>query len=301
MLPRANPLCRIRYPSPQLLARLHPSREGNLQELDRQCEFSPTRCRGAIQLDQARPEANTHHTTRGSPARDLTRTPGADAFYSMLAEIQTYAQVAMDKHYPESSWNSFVHTPTLLTVFSQVPPSNMRPQARVVGAMVAGIVKDCLPEYDLPPSLTSRLNTTKFSASSATTQSSATGTVVTSTIDTKRVDYVLSLALPVESTLGKVVSGVSWDQVRGDSNPWAHVNQTSLLSLQLSPIAVSIETKVASGQDPLLQLGTWTAAWYKRMRVHRAYLYESLPKVLSDGTHEDKMPTTLVLEVVKHE
>ncbi|KAI0436897.1 hypothetical protein F4803DRAFT_556558 [Xylaria telfairii] len=83
------------------------------------------------------------------------------------------------------------------------------------------------------------------------------------------------------------------------------VNQTLLTDLLYVPIAVSIETKIASSQaDPLVQLSLWTAAWHKRMYALRHHLFPLPPQsYLPPGSRRmhPRLVSVPVIEVVSHE
>jgi hypothetical protein len=90
-----------------------------------------------------------------------------------------------------------------------------------------------------------------------------------------KVDYVLALDMPTGTPLARKVS----DLIHLDAPALPHINQTAYLALMKSLIAVSIETKTeTAGDDPLVQLGIWTAAWYQRMYDLRTYLVGPGPK-----------------------
>ncbi|KAI0799091.1 hypothetical protein GGR55DRAFT_670834, partial [Xylaria sp. FL0064] len=116
--------------------------------------------------------------------------------------------------------------------------------------------------------------------------------------DSKKVDYVLAID-PLDNTpLQKVISAYVLDeafhQIRSP-----HVNQTLYSPLRQSPIACSIETKIEfQAQDPLLQLGTWIAAWHKRMLYLRKYI-TTFRLLSDDGVHS--IPSTLLIKVANHE
>lgn len=98
-----------------------------------------------------------------------------------------------------------------------------------------------------------------------TDQSSVTYGDVHSRSSSKKVDYVLAMDVGSNSRLQKVLS-LHLHNEAIDHGLIPHVNQTLYPPLQYSPIACSIETKVAvAAQDPMLQLGIWVAAWHKRM------------------------------------
>lgn len=93
-----------------------------------------------------------------------------------------------------------------------------------------------------------------------------------------KVDYVLALDIPEDTPLRNTIGDVIYNAVRGSNRP-PHVNQTAYLALKDSPIAVAMEMKSEnSSQDPLIQLGIWTAAWYEHMYDLRTVLAGPGPK-----------------------
>lgn len=124
-----------------------------------------------------------------------------------------------------------------------------------------------------------------------------------------KVDYVLVLDMPKETPLASKVS----DLIHSKAPTMPHVNQTAYLALMDSPIAMAIETKTeTTGDDPLVQLGIWTAAWYQRMYDLRTSLVGPGPKpplvrivASDDQTIQDKSLTALqvsvpIIQVVGH-
>ncbi|KAI1752939.1 Rdx family-domain-containing protein [Xylaria castorea] len=85
---------------------------------------------------------------------------------------------------------------------------------------------------------------------------------VRSSSASQKVNYVLRLVmyLSEEEPLRQAI----WKHSSEEKLQYGYL----LRNLLHDPIAVSIETKTTSScQDPMLQLGLWTAAWYKRMNM----------------------------------
>ncbi|KAI3326525.1 hypothetical protein HD806DRAFT_520368 [Xylariaceae sp. AK1471] len=144
-----------------------------------------------------------------------------------------------------------------------------------------------------------------YSASEAAETEQGSNQVASSRGDGKKVDYVLVIDPKDDTPLQKVIAYfIHNEAVSRDLLP--HVNHTMYRPLKQSPIACSIETKVEfQPRDPLLQLGTWVAAWYKRMRSLRRYVFAESRAWHQDLWHPqrdlDKLPSTLLIEVANHD
>lgn len=94
-------------------------------------------------------------------------------------------------------------------------------------------------------------------------------------VESKMIDFALIL----ESLTDLVRAAVS-----SQHKDRQFINQTPYVSIQHSPIAVSIETKTAgTAEEGRVQLGVWTAAWYKRINTllrQQASPVVTLPLVL---------------------
>ncbi|KAI0446722.1 hypothetical protein F4803DRAFT_502130 [Xylaria telfairii] len=119
--------------------------------------------------------------------------------------------------------------------------------------------------------------------------------------DSKKVDYVLVMDAKDNAPFRKVFNFVWNECLERDVLP--HINQSVYRPLQLSPIACSIETKPELNLiNPLVQLGTWVAAWHKRMHLLRQHMFgigDELPT--QKNTDRGRLPTTLLIKVVNHE
>ncbi|RYP34434.1 hypothetical protein DL766_002955 [Monosporascus sp. MC13-8B] len=257
-------------------------------------------------------------------------TAGAEAMHTTLCDIKLEAKAAAEDEYHETGWNHSVHTPLLKLVYMSRKQSRGTPQlgklasARVVSAMSATIWGNYIPiKPSKLPTLSKlllhpvsdagsgSLASGVLACSVSNDASSGTGTDYGSTAtekhrhmhsrsDSKRVDYVLVMDAQDDAPLQRVFSHFVYEALERDLLP--HVNQTLYRPLQWSPIACSIKTKVeTAAQDPMLQLGTWVAAWHKRMHILRQYLFSKAPSLWRPGRQEDRLPSTLLIEVVNHE
>ncbi|KAI8945165.1 hypothetical protein F4801DRAFT_569395 [Xylaria longipes] len=265
-------------------------------------------------------------------------TPGAEALHAALCEIHAEAKAAAEDEYHETAWNHAVHTPLLRQVFASRKPGpqfaqRLRQQpeppqhpteeaqqpgpdanARMVTTMSATIWNDYLPNK---PSMLAMSNpdaavdeATSVSGSPAPSTSAATdqgseaaetGATNSNRSDGKKVDYVLVMDARHNLSLRKVFAFFVYNEaLERDLLP--HVNQTMYRPLQWSPIACSIETKVEfTATDPLLQLGTWVAAWHKRMRILRKYIFNNVLDLFTPTRDEDRLPSTLLIQVANNE
>lgn len=226
-----------------------------------------------------------------------------------------------------------MHSPLLKLVFSPTPPSLIPSQAvakkdaqpeiqaqpkiqvkvRVVAAMSVTILSDYIPsmvdletptfrDASAPAAATSETSFSSLNSSSQYPDSENPDTKYSqrNRSNSKKVDHVLAIDPLNNTPLDNVIS--FWTQheaVNYRSLPY--VNQTLYRALQKSVIACSIETKAEfQPNDPLLQLGIWTAAWHKRMHNLRRYILENsdLPSDCQNRTH--LLPSTLLIEVVGH-
>ncbi|KAI0467057.1 hypothetical protein F4859DRAFT_518487 [Xylaria cf. heliscus] len=115
--------------------------------------------------------------------------------------------------------------------------------------------------------------------------------------DGKKVDYVIAIDPFNDTALQRVISFFTREEAIARSLD-LHFNQTLYRPLKESPIACSIETKVDfQSVNPLLQLGTWIAAWHKRMYQLRKYILSKYPSLSNEAC---SLPSTLLLEVINH-
>lgn len=219
------------------------------------------------------------------------------AAYAMVCTVVQHAAEAQTSDGHETTWNHLVHTPLLRSIFAsaslgmngvteayQPPPLRKGISVRFVIAMSAQIEPHSLP--------TVRGSNTDIgpldSASVSDCQSQiTTSTRVSNRGDSKKVDYVLVMDMPKTAQLQEELSRVADDF---DCCGVPHINHTAYRPLEKSLIAVSVETKTAlPQQDPLLQLGLWTAAWHDRMGSIRASLFPDAPS--------PRLPTLPLIQV----
>ncbi|KAI0470507.1 hypothetical protein GGR56DRAFT_147953 [Xylariaceae sp. FL0804] len=284
--------------------------------------------------------------------------PGAESLHAALCDITLEAKAAANMEYHETGWNHTVHTPMLRTVFSSRTQNSTAKEgeteeggrlahSRFVAAMSATIWNEYLPTKPLKtPSVPLQQQTSQLQQLQPRTAMSDAGSVSSASIsyagtstsrgtgtgtapepeydasghgrsDGKKVDYVLALDAGADTPLQRVLAFFLHNEgVLRDLLP--HVNQTLYRPLQWSPVAVSVETKVAfQAVDPLLQLGTWTAAGHKRLRGLRRWLAQFRRGGGKGGEEEEAeeegeepassaspsrlLPTTLLVEVVNHD
>lgn len=198
------------------------------------------------------------------------------------ADSQTYQRC-------ESAWNNLVHTPFLQLVFeSDIPDSNTtktkspHPQplvhVRAEPVMSATISGDSIPLIKtadgdpFEPACSVSVESLLVSDNASNYAESNLSLSLMRSRGVK-VDYVLAIDFPEDAPVRKVISRAI------NTGPLPHVNQTAYLPLKESPIAVAIETKTeTSAQDPLVQLGIWTAAWYQHMYDLREHIAGPGPK-----------------------
>jgi hypothetical protein len=221
------------------------------------------------------------------PDTDPTRLARVRDTFQALRTIVRDAAASQKYQRAESAWNSLVHTPLLRLVFASDPDvvhvthqSSVRFEL-VTSATIAG---NSIPFLKGPvdgvrePACSVSMDSLMFSSE----ESSGAGSDAPSNISISRmrsssakVDYVLALDMPKDALLARKVL----DLIRRDAPALPHVNQTAYLALMDSPIAVAIETKTeTAADDPLVQLGIWTAAWYQRMYDLRTALIGPGPK-----------------------
>lgn len=212
--------------------------------------------------------------------------------FATLRAINRRAIESQINQRDESAWNHLVHTPLLQILFAseikpdtelygeagtQEPAEDTKVRVRMEPIMSASIAGDSVPFLqassdglvDLACSVSaeSRLvSETSYNSKSNLSLSMMRSRGV-------KVDYALVMDIPEGTLLRKIIQKVI------HTSPLPHINQTACPPIKESPIAVSIETKTdTSAQDPLIQLGIWTAAWYKHMYDLREHLAGPGPK-----------------------
>lgn len=227
---------------------------------------------------------------------DITGTRAKAAFEKLRAINRSAAESQTFQRH-ECSWNNLVHTPLLQLAFgSDILERNEvdTVSVRCEPAMSATIVGDSIPflkhgstgarsELACSVSLDSRL------------LPSDDGSYLDSDVSISmlrsrgaKVDYTIVIDVSEDDPLRKKIS-----QLIHRTEGLPHVNQTAYLPLKDSPIAASIEAKVEMGaEDPMIQLGIWTVAWYQRMYDLREALVGAGPK--------PQLVSVPIIQVVAH-
>ncbi|KAK9781969.1 putative PD-(D/E)XK nuclease-like domain-containing protein [Seiridium cardinale] len=248
------------------------------------------------------------------PAPDTT--PSASATHNTLCRISKAAAKSARCSRHEHAWNNLVHTPLLELVFGSEDDDadqERRPDRFTAGfepIMSATIAGDSIPRLSGIGGLACTVSVSSTGDSAGQSRSSDARetpirerdvdiTQVHSSSDSKKVDYALVLEMPDDSSLSNIVHTLTKEIAIKDKEPASHVNQTTYLPVQYTPIAVSIETKAQfSAQDPLVQLGIWTAAWHKRMDYLRDHLSWGST---SSSEQRLRLVTLPVIQVVGHQ
>ncbi|KAI3316764.1 hypothetical protein HD806DRAFT_516847 [Xylariaceae sp. AK1471] len=217
----------------------------------------------------------------------------------------------------EGGWNHHVHTPLLDLVFGSNLYDGDDPQdaqqvvvARFEAVMGATIAGDAIPliqrsqmdQPDVACSVSLNTSANESDRGSVVDLEKVDLGDVHSRSGSKKVDYVAVMHISPKDALWKAIDTITFESKLG----FGYVNQTIQLGILYSPIAVSIETKTSSSQDdPLIQLGLWTAAWHKRMSALRERRFPPPPKsYIPPGTisrEKRRLVSVLQIEVVGHE
>lgn len=207
----------------------------------------------------------------------------AKAAFESLRIINRRAAESQVLQRHECSWNNLVHTPLLQLAFgSDMLERNEVGTVRVrcEPAMSATIVGDSIPFLQHGSTGASSEPACSVSLDSRLLPSDdgsyADSNVSISMLRSRgaKVDYAIVIDISEDDPLRKMISNLIH---RTEGLP--HVNQTAYLPLKDSPIAASIEAKVEVGaEDPMIQLGIWTVAWYQRMYDLREVVVGAGPK-----------------------
>lgn len=229
---------------------------------------------------------------------------GAGAMLEALQDICQKAEESKTLERNEAGWNNLVHTPLLCLVFKSQPPTSV--SVRVEPVMKITIVGDSIPrlrqdDSSNGPSSALALSATASDTSSWSDADSQDGyqvdpAVLHSRSDVKHVDYVLCMALPDGRLKTAISELVNLTNVKDGG--YMHVNQTAYAPLKKDLIAVSIGTKTErSSDDPLVQLGIWTASWHRRL----CYLRHEAQRRYGLPLPQRRLVTVPLIQVVGHE
>ncbi|KAI1291530.1 hypothetical protein F5Y03DRAFT_376564 [Xylaria venustula] len=209
--------------------------------------------------------------------------------YATLCRIKRAATKSARYQRHEQAWNNMVHTPLLeLLCRRENDTEHEKPLSGAVAdwepMMAATIAGDSIPRLSSQGgALACSVSVSSLGESSLSESSQGESSLkeqqppkpgqVHSSSDSKKIDYALVLELPDDSTLSCRIRDVANAAAASDPKSAPHLNQTTYLPVQYTLIAVSIETKAQfTSQDPLVQLGIWTAAWHKRMSFLRSQM-----------------------------
>ncbi|KAI0872194.1 hypothetical protein GGS24DRAFT_468601 [Hypoxylon argillaceum] len=252
----------------------------------------------------------------------FTATERARVELALLRRVHRQASLSKTYQRNECGWTAKVYNPLLEHVFK----GDVRPEAVMTATMQgdsiprqvsvkvdAGKSNDQLDGIDTLSDFC--VTITASSTSSASSARRANGgqsrnlAHIQSRDDVKIVDYVLVLDLPKNSALQETISTLITQVSEGGGR--RHVNQTAYPSIEDSVVAVSIAIQTElSAIDPLLQLGVWAAAWYKRMWFLRRELFatkvadiqdEQLLLHLRQQEQQKRLITVPLLTVVGHQ
>ncbi|KAI0146815.1 hypothetical protein GGR57DRAFT_478399 [Xylariaceae sp. FL1272] len=242
---------------------------------------------------------------RDPDPEDENAIPRAIATHDGLCRIHRAAVKSALCQRHEPGWNNLVHTPLLDLVFRSDNGTNKELSDTVVAEfeplMAATIAGDSIPRY-AGAGLACSVSTSSAGESSERTDSKVEDVVdltqVHSSSNSKKVDYALVLHLPDGSDLLNLVRDLAKEVAIRNGVTAPHINQSTYTPIAYAPIAVSIETKTPfSPDDPLVQLGLWTAAWHKRMEHLRSHLSWSGV----DGKEEQLLVSLPLIQVVGHQ
>ncbi|KAI0105709.1 hypothetical protein GGR51DRAFT_560181 [Nemania sp. FL0031] len=248
------------------------------------------------------------------PDPDVERVTNAKATFGVLREIIQVAAETAEYQRHECAWNSHVYEPLLKLVFSSniMGATNVtsagiqQPQkvrARWEPIMSATIAGDSIPYYQ-PSAAHSSIHlacsvTSLTDGGAASINSAVSLSEVQSRKDSKKVDFAVVLDVAEDEPLQKTIVEFI-DHVSVATGTLPHVNQTIYRPLNYSPIAVSIEAKVQSVKDPLVQLSVWTAAWHKRMYGLRWHLGLMKIACQQPTTPQPRLVTLPLIQIVGH-
>ncbi|GAP91801.1 hypothetical protein SAMD00023353_6700460 [Rosellinia necatrix] len=210
----------------------------------------------------------------------------ARLIHATLCRIMRAAVKSERCYRHEAAWNNVVHTPLLELLCGQREDTEFEIPLKRATAGFEPMMASTISGNSIPR-LAGQGNALACSVSVISTEDPSAGTPETlmlkphamdlnqvhSSSNSKTVDYALILELPKESMLFRCISDLTNELALRDNELGPHVNHTSYPPVQYAPIAASIATKSeSSSQDPLIQLGIWTAAWHKRMLYLRSQL-----------------------------
>jgi hypothetical protein len=208
----------------------------------------------------------------------------------------------------ESAWNDSVHTPLLLLALG--PQRDVRNE----NVTSASITQDAIPRLQkdmstsrrptgLPPHLDNNSDTASVLALSVCSEGSSNSSKSNppfekeTTARGKKVDYAWILVPDRDSELGRAIESATKLHSGTIGTRNLSVNQTSYTPLVFNPIAISFESKPIDAKvDPLIQLGMWSAAWFRKMGL----LWSQLPQDRQKLPWHTSLPFLPLVKMVGH-
>ncbi|KAG6354874.1 hypothetical protein INS49_003955 [Diaporthe citri] len=196
----------------------------------------------------------------------------AEVEFEKLRSLQSDALKSKSLSRYEDAWNAKVHLPLLELALTPDEPSRDHTDITQAPKVEAELVSSAMITADSVPRISvlgergsgsqnDGNSILACSASQSGTSSSNSGMAETRgglrNKGSKKVDLVLVLVPTPSSRLQHAITY---------ARQFGSVNQSTYGPLRENPIACAIETKITpSNTDPIVQLGVWTAAWYRRM------------------------------------
>lgn len=229
-------------------------------------------------------------------------TRKADDDFQALRSLLAAADDSKTLSRYEDAWNAEMHLPILKLAACDRPgpdedgrdraPTTRPPKVAAELVTSATITADAIPRFSM---LGKRIgpwaeegsvlacSVSQSGASNATSGSEATEQH--SKRGSKKVDIVLVLVPTPSCRLHDAIA-----------RQFGSVNQSSYGPLLKNPIACSIETKTTTARtDPIVQLGIWTVAWYRRMDT----IWRSIHG--EDTVHRAAVVSLPLITIVDHE
>lgn len=231
--------------------------------------FIPSEVRPKIEAAYG-DDAQAHWFRPSDPSIAATRDANAD--FVALRSILAAADKSKTLSRYEDAWNAEVHLPILKLAVSNRSGSHeaghdqaaKAPGPEIAAELVtsATITADAIPRFKVPEKRsgpwTEEGSVLACSVSQSGTSNATSGSGSAeqhSKKGSKKVDLVLVVVPTPASRLHTAIA-----------RQFGSVNQSIYGPLLKNPIACSIETKTPTARtDPVVQLGIWTVAWYRRM------------------------------------
>ncbi|KAI1265978.1 hypothetical protein F5Y18DRAFT_34113 [Xylariaceae sp. FL1019] len=275
-----------------------------LREAEGRVGILPSILRKQIQHEFTHPVFDHNFDTPSSAETRIISESSASVYHARICEVHRAAVLSEKLRRHELGWNNHVYTDLLKLVFGSPssPEEELRSQQRGVQARAEAVMSATIAGNSLPAvqddqhhalacsisqNSSDRESLAETTAESASASDADPVELVHSRSGSKKVDYVVVLDVAEDQPF--------YDTIRRASFTHAgklHVNQTEYAPIEMSPIAMSIETKANSTAEACVQLGIWTASWYQRMYALQRGI-DSRRISLWSATSGDR-PTSLV-------